>query len=144
MKTSQTGINLIKEFEGVELHAYKPVSTEVHYTIGYGSYGSHVTKDMVISKEEAEELLKKDLVRFEEAVTSYVTVSINQNQFDALVSFAFNLGQGSLQRSTLLKLLNNNDHEGASNEFWKWRKAGGKVLQGLVRRRAAEKDLFIS
>lgn len=142
MKISQKGIDLIKSFEGLELKAYKD-SVGVT-TIGYGSTGSHVSIGMTITKEQSEQLLKKDLERFEKGVSDLVKVPLNQNQFDALVSFAFNLGLGNLKSSTLLKKLNASDYIGASKEFERWNRAGGKVLNGLTRRRIAERDLFLS
>jgi hypothetical protein len=97
---------------------------------------------MTITKEEAEKLLRKDVARFEDAVNSLVKVSLNQGQFDALVSFAFNLGSGALAESTLLRLLNAGDYEGAAAQFDRWVKAGAVTLEGLVRRRNAEEALF--
>ena len=142
MKISQKGVDLIKSFEGLELKAYKD-SVGV-LTIGWGSTGSHVTVGMTITKEQAEKLLKKDLERFEKGVSDLVKVPLNQNQFDALVSFSFNLGLGSLKSSTLLKKLNSSDYSGAANEILRWNRAGNKVLAGLTRRRLAEKELFLS
>lgn len=142
MKLSSRGLDLIKSFEGLELKAYKD-SVGV-LTIGYGSTGSHVTVGKVITKQEADDLLKQDVVRFEKGVSDLVKVSLNQNQFDALVSFAFNLGLSNLKSSTLLKKLNASDYVGASKEFERWNKAAGKVLNGLTRRRIAERDLFLS
>lgn len=142
MKISQKGLNLIKSFEGLELKAYKDSVGVV--TIGYGSTGTHVSMGQTLTVQQAEELLRKDVSRFEEGVGKLVKVTINQNQFDALVSFSFNLGLGNLSSSTLLKKLNAGDYEGASLEFERWNKAGGKVLNGLTRRRLAEKELFLS
>lgn len=142
MKISLNGLNLIKEFEGLELKAYKDSVGVV--TIGYGSTGPHVSMGMTITKEQAEQLLKKDLERFEKGVPTLVKVPLNQNQFDALVSFSFNLGLGNLKSSTLLKKLNAKDYQGAANEILRWNRAGGKVLNGLTRRRIAERDLFLS
>lgn len=140
MKISKKGLDLIKAFEGLELKAYKD-SVGI-LTIGYGSTGSHVRPGMVITKEQAEELLKQDVSRFEGGVNDVVKVPLTQNQFDALVSFSFNLGLGNLKSSTLLRKLNASDYYGAANEFLRWNKAGGKVLNGLTRRRQAEKDMF--
>jgi GH24 family phage-related lysozyme (muramidase) len=143
VKISQNGVNLIKSFEGLVLRAYKPLETEQYWTIGYGHYGEDVNEGEKITKIGAEKLLKKDLERYEEYVSDYVTVKLNQNQFDALVSFCYNLGGGALKNSTLLKKLNKGDYIGASNEFGKWVNAGGKRLNGLVRRREQEKELFL-
>lgn len=142
MKISLKGLNLIKEFEGLEIKAYKDSVGVV--TIGYGSTGRHVSLGMTITKEQAEQLLKKDLERFEKGVYELVKVPLNQNQFDAIVSFSFNLGLGNLKSSTLLRKLNSLDYVGAANEFPRWNKAGGVVLKGLTRRREAEKALFLS
>jgi GH24 family phage-related lysozyme (muramidase) len=143
MKTSQNGVNLIKSFEGLVLHAYKPVSTEKYWTIGFGHYGSDVREGSTVSKEEAEQLLKYDLGKYEYGVSQMVKVPLNTNQFDSLVSFAYNCGLEALRSSTLLKKLNAGDYKGAANEFSKWVNAGGKQLAGLVRRRAEEKALFL-
>ena len=144
-KTAANGIELIKSFEGLRLTAYKcPAGV---WTIGYGYTGlvdgKLITSGMTITAAKATELLKKDLASFEAAVNGCVTAPITQNMFDALVSFAFNVGAGALRRSTLLKKLNAKDYSGAADELPKWNKAGGKVLNGLVRRRMAEKELFM-
>jgi len=143
MQISQTGINLIKSFEGCRLTAYKPVSTEKYWTIGYGHYGSDVREGQVISQNEAETLLKFDMRVYEKTVNDLVKVPLNQNQFDSLVSFTYNVGREGFRTSTLLQKLNNKDYNGASNEFDRWIHAGGKVMNGLVRRRKVEKDLFL-
>jgi lysozyme len=140
LRTGAKGIALIKSFEGLELRAYKCPADVL--TIGYGSTGPHVKPNMVITEKQAEDLLRQDLVRFERAVTRLVTVPISQNQYDALVSFTFNLGEGNFSRSTLLKRVNARDFSGAQREFAKWNRAGGVVLAGLTRRRAAEARLF--
>ena len=144
-KTATRGIELIKEFEGLRLTAYKcPAGV---WTIGYGHTGmvdgKLISSGMTITAAKATELLKKDLASFEAAVNGCVTVPITQNMFDALVSFSFNVGSGALRRSALLRKLNAKDYKGAANEFPLWNKAGGKVLNGLVRRRKAEKELFL-
>jgi lysozyme len=144
MRTSTTGQRLIAEFEGCKLTAYKcPAGI---WTIGIGhttAAGKPVVKSgMRITQAEADEILARDLVRFEDAVGRLVRVPVTQNQFDALVSFAFNLGEGNLATSTLLKKLNAGDYAGAADQFARWNKAKGKVLAGLTRRRAAEADLF--
>ncbi len=140
LKTGRKGLELIKSFEGLELKAYKCPANVL--TIGYGSTGAHVKPNMVLTEKQAENLLCQDLVRFERAVTRLVTVPITQNQYDALVSFTFNLGEGNLSKSTLLKRVNARDFAGAQKEFAKWNKANGVVLSGLTRRRAAEARLF--
>jgi len=142
MKISQKGLDTIKAFEGLKLKAYYD-SVGV-LTIGFGSTGPHVKPGMVITAKQAEDLLRDDVTRFEACVSKQVSVPLSQTQFDALVSFAFNLGCGNLASSTLLKKLNAKDYTGASLEFTKWNRAGGKVLAGLTRRREAEKALFLS
>ena len=139
--TSQAGIDLITSFEGCRLTAYQD-SVGV-WTIGYG-HTSGVYHGMTITEEEAIAFLRQDLKTAENAVNSNVTYGINQNQFDALVSFTFNVGTGNFTSSTLLKKLNAGDVNGAANEFDRWIYAGGQVLEGLVRRRAAEKQMFLS
>ena len=138
MTTSPTGIALIKRFEGLRLKAYLcPASVP---TIGYGHTKGVQINDPAITEEEADRLLAEDLKLYEKAVTEMVKVPINQNQFDALVSFAFNLGTGALRGSTLMKKLNAG--QPCAAEFDRWVFAAGKALPGLVRRRAAEKRLF--
>lgn len=140
---SENGVKFIKSFEGFANHAYKPVSDEKYFTIGYGHYGADVRADQTITEPQAEQLLANDLQTYVNGVASLVKVSVNQNQFDALVSFAYNVGVGALGSSTLLKKLNAGDYAGASAEFSKWvYGAGGLALQGLVNRRAAEQKVF--
>lgn len=140
-KISQVGIDLIKRFEGVRLKAYKPVPTEQHWTIGYGHYGPDVKQGMTITQSQAESMLVKDLARFEAYVNdkAYVPVTdqLTQNQFDALVSFAFNCGQGNLKKLCAGRTLAQ-----ITQKLPEYNKAGGKVLNGLVTRRAAEQALF--
>lgn len=145
MKISEVGVNLIKSFEGCSLKAYKcPVGV---WTIGWGTTepinGVKPHEGMIITQQQADEILIKNLKAYENAVNKYVTYQINQNQFDALVSFAYNCGNGALKTSTLLKKLNAGDVQGAANEFLRWNKANGKVLNGLTRRRESERKLFL-
>ena len=139
MEISQEGLSLIKKFEGCELEAYKCAAGV--WTIGYGST-SDVEEGMEISQERADMLLLEDVEVFEEAVNNLVEVDLEQNQFDALISWTFNLGPTNLKNSTLLKVLNNKDYDGVPAQIKRWNKAGGKVLQGLIRRREAEALLF--
>lgn len=145
MNTSQTGINLIKGFEGKRLAAYDD-GVGV-WTIGYGTIkypnGVRVKKGDTCTDTQAESYLKNDLVKFESAINRLVKVPLNQNQFDALSSFTYNLGETNLSKSTLLKKLNAKDYAGAADQFLVWNRAGGKVLTGLVRRREAERNLFL-
>lgn len=146
-KIGPNGLALIKQFEGFKSKAYLcPANVP---TIGYGSTryadGRKVTlKDPDITKEQGEQLLLKTLSTYEEAVDAFCIDTITQNQFDALVSFAYNLGPAALKGSTLLKLINANPNNVIPivQNFNKWVNAGGKVLQGLVKRRQAEAELF--
>jgi lysozyme len=145
-KTGAAGIELIKTFEGFKSAPYKcPAGIP---TIGYGATfypnGKKVTMtDKALTETESVELLKHMLVSFEKYVDSYCRDDINQNQFDALVSFAYNLGPANLKSSTLLKKVNANPaDESIKLEFMKWVKAGGKTLKGLVARREAESKLY--
>ncbi|HGG8841610.1 MULTISPECIES: lysozyme [Enterobacter] len=146
MQTSDKGIALIKEFEGCKLTAYQD-SVGV-WTIGYGWTqpvdGKPIRAGMTIKQETAERLLKTGLVSYESDVSRLVKVGMTQGQFDALVSFTYNLGARSLSTSTLLRKLNAGDYTGAAAEFMSWNKAGGKALKGLTRRREAERTLFLS
>ncbi|BBV94377.1 lysozyme [Enterobacter hormaechei] len=146
MQTSDKGIALIKQFEGCKLTAYQD-SVGV-WTIGYGWTkpvdGKPIRAGMTIKQETAERLLKTGLVSYENDVSRLVKVDLTQGQFDALVSFTYNLGARSLSTSTLLRKLNAGDYAGAADEFLRWNKAGGKVLNGLTRRREAERALFLS
>ena len=139
--TSEKGIEFIKSYEALVLKAYDD-STGV-WTIGYG-HTAGVMPGMEITESQAVEFLQADLKRFEESVNRYVTVPLTQNMFDALVSFTFNLGAGALKRSTLLKKLNCGYITGAAGQFERFVYAGGKVMRGLVRRRAAEKEIFLN
>jgi len=139
MKISQDGIDLIKHFEGCELEAYR-CSGNVP-TIGYG-HTSDVSDGDSCTLQEAEELLTIDLEEFERYVDKYVEVALEQHQFDALVSWTFNLGPSNLKSSTLLRVLNDDDYDGVPQQIKRWNKAGGKVLDGLVRRREAEARMF--
>lgn len=140
LKISQTGIDLIKRFEGCVLTAYQcPAGI---WTIGFG-HTRTAYKGQKISLKTAEKLLEEDIKIFENGVNKAVSVSLTQNQFDALVSFSFNCGVTALKNSTLLKKLNKKDYIGAANEFPRWNKSNGKILTGLVRRREEEKALFL-
>ena len=142
MQTSESGLDLIRKYEGLQLAAF--VCPGGKLTIGYGHTGADVTTGKKIDAEEANALLRKDVQRFEKSVNELVMVPISQGMFDALISFSFNLGAGSLKSSTLLKKLNADDREGAADEFLKWNKAKGKVLAGLTARRESERELFLA
>lgn len=139
MKISEEGIALIKKFEGCKLEAYLD-AVDVP-TIAYGR-----TKDVKIgdicTQQQAEDWLEEELVEYAGYVEKAVTVPLEQNQFDALVSWTYNLGPSNLNRSTALKLLNMSEYDGVPAQLKRWNKAGGKVLDGLVRRREAEAEMF--
>ena len=149
MKISNKGIALIKEYEGCKLKAYT-CSAGV-WTIGYGHTRGGKAGD-VITQAQADAFFLEDIKAFERDVNSLLKVPVTQGMFDALVSFAFNVGSDidadtiaeGLGDSTLLKKVNAGDKAGAANEFAKWNKAAGKVVSGLVRRREAERKLFLS
>lgn len=144
MKTSQTGIDLIHSFETLRLKAYpdpgskdgKPV------TCGWGSTGPDITLSTVWTREYADQRFSDGLSKAEQAVSLLVKVPLTQYQFDALVSFTYNLGIGNLKSSTLLKMLNEGYYANAALQFGKWIFNDGKVMKGLVRRREAERKLF--
>jgi lysozyme len=141
MSISPAGIALIQAHEGLRLTAYRDAGGV--WTIGYGSTGG-VRRGMTITRDQAVLRLYHDLDTAESAVNSRVTVPLSQPQFDALVSLVFNIGGGAFRKSTLLQKLNAGDYAGAANEFNRWVKAKGRVLPGLVTRRAAERALFLS
>lgn len=146
MKTSENGIELLKRFEGLELEAYQDIAGI--WTIGYGHTGDDVQPGMKLTEREAEELLRRDLKPREQAVSNAVKVSLNQNEFDALVSFVYNVGAAAFRGSTALKRLNRGDRIGAADALTWWNKAtvSGVLREvlGLTRRRAAEKALFLT
>lgn len=142
MQISANGLDLVKRFEGLKLTAYRCPAGVL--TIGYGSTGPHVTEGLSITEEFAEDLLVDDLARFERGVSELVKVPLDQDEFDALVSIAFNIGLGAFRGSTLLRKLNAKDYAGAAQEFRRWDKAKGKALPGLTKRRHAESMLFQS
>ena len=139
MKTSHEGLALIKKFEGLELTAYQ-CSAGV-WTIGYG-HTKGVQPGDEWSQSHAEHMLEIELEEYEGYINNAVKVALSQNQFDALVSWVYNLGSSNLHASTMLKVLNSGDYEGVPAQIKRWNKAGGKVLQGLIRRREAEALLF--
>jgi len=140
MKISQRGIDLIKSFEGCRLEAYKcPAGI---WTIGYGATGPSIKEGMKWTQEQAEAALLKHVAEFESAVNSMVTVPITQAQFDALVSFVYNIGPNAFRKSTLLDLLNDGDYSGAAQQFARWISKGTPAEPGLRRRREAERQLF--
>lgn len=150
MDISEDGINFIKDFEKLELVAY--LDQAGIPTIGYGHTATVTQEDVEngreITEEEAETLLESDLSDAIAAVNQYAKIELTQEEFDMLVSFAFNAGIGALANSTLLKFLNSGDTESAANQFLRWNKVtinGRKVVSnGLTRRRTAERDIFVN
>jgi lysozyme len=136
---SEEGISLIKKFEGCELRSYQD-AVDV-WTVGYG-HTKDVKPGQMITKEEAEEMLIEELTEYCSYVETAVEVPLHQNQFDALVSWTYNLGPTNLNSSTMLKKLNAGEYEDIPEQIKRWNKAGGKVLPGLERRRLAESLLF--
>jgi len=139
MKTSKEGVSLLKKFEGCKLRTYLD-AVDVP-TIAYGR-----TKDVKIgdicTQQQAEDWLEEELVEYEGYVEKAVTVPLEQNQFDALVSWTYNLGPSNLTRSSMLRVLNASDYDNVPEQIMRWNKAGGRVLAGLVRRREAEAEMF--
>ena len=140
MKTSNYGINIIKAFEGFRLSAY-PDSTGI-WTIGYGSTHG-VYAGMVITAQQADQMLRNELGTDESFVTAVVKETISQKMFDALISFTYNVGEGNFQKSSLLRLINLGDFISAADAMLLWNKAGGITVQGLVNRRNMERTLFL-
>lgn len=146
MIVNKSAIDLIKEFEGFEPKAYRdPVGI---WTIGYGTtksagVGINPKDGMTITQDDAERYLQLAVQKFAAQIEDMIDVTVTDNQFGALVSLAYNIGPGALAKSTVMKRLNAGDYQGAADAFAMWNKAGGKVLPGLTRRRAAERALFL-
>jgi GH24 family phage-related lysozyme (muramidase) len=141
MKINDAGLKLIKSFEGLHLNAY--LCSAGIWTIGYG-HTRNAVEGSVITELEAEKLLLEDLQDAQSAVDSLVTVELNANQYSALVSFIFNVGFGAFFESTLLKMLNDGDYQGAADQLLRWDKVGKQKVPGLTRRRVLERRLFLS
>jgi lysozyme len=137
---SNDGLALTKGFEGCELTAYQDQVGV--WTIGYGHTGAGVVSGLIITQGQADALLLSDISAAITFVNQVVTVPLQQNHFDALVDFAFNLGRAALSGSTLLKLVNAGNFPGAAGQFPLWDHAGGQVVAGLLRRRQAEQAMF--
>lgn len=142
MKINQDGLDLIKSFEGCKLTPYKDIVGVI--TVGYGHTGPEAVMGHPITQEDADRLLQGDLERFEKGVEGLLTRKVSDNQFSALVCFAYNCGLGNLKQSTLLRCINKGNFTDAANEFLRWAKAGGVEVPGLVRRRKAERALFLA
>ena len=145
MKINKAGIDLIKRFEGCRLHAYgDPATGKEPYTIGWGHTGENITKDTVWTQTEADDQLSRDITKVTGAIDRVVPRTLTVNQFSAVCALVFNIGIGNFVGHDLLKFLHAGDMKAAADEFPKWNKANGKVMPGLVARRAAEKALFES
>lgn len=140
MKTSQSGLDFIQDVEGCKLFAY--LDTGGVWTIGVGHTGPEVVQGLTCTMEQAMAWLAEDVREAEDAINKAVKVSLTQNQFDALVSFVFNVGVGAFLSSTLLKKLNAGDYEGAAGQFPRWNKDNGKEIAGLTKRRHLEQSVF--
>ena len=144
MKIAQAGKSLIQSFEQCRLSAYPDPGTGGEpITIGWGHTGGVKLGD-TCTQEEADSWFATDLASFEDCVNDALEKEPTQNQFDALVSLAYNIGCKAISGSTLVRLLNSGDIDGAASQFARWNKAGGKVMNGLTRRREAERALFVS
>ena len=143
MKLSQRGIDLIKQFEGYSSKAYPdPATGGAPWTIGYGTTNG-VKPGMIITAEQAERMLRDDVAKFESGVSSLITAPTTQGQFDAMVSLAYNIGLGNFGKSTLLKKHNYRCYTCAADQFRVWNRANGKVMNGLTKRRAAERQVYM-
>lgn len=144
MRTSENGVAVMHYFESCKLKAYPDPGSQngEPWTIGRGHTGPEVTQGLVWTQAQADAAFIEDLRKFERGVAALVKVPLTQGQFDALVSFAYNVGLKALETSTLLRLVNVGDYEGASLQFPKWNKNDGTVMRGLTRRRYAEQALF--
>lgn len=144
MKLSQRGIDLIKQFEGYSSKAYPdPATGGAPWTIGYGTTNG-VKPGMIITAEQAEKMLRDDVAKFESGVSSLIAAPTTQGQFDAMVSLAYNIGLGNFGKSTLLKKHNARCYTCAADQFRVWNRANGKVMNGLTKRRAAEREVYMS
>ena len=147
MKCNEVGIQIIKTFEGFRSSPYLCAAGVV--TVGFGttrgSDGRPIRMDMEpVTKDVGLQLLLNDLAKVERSVGRLIKIGLNSNEFSSLCSFCYNVGSGNLQMSTLRSKLNRGDRDGAADEFPKWRRAGGRILAGLVRRREMERQLFVS
>jgi lysozyme len=141
MNISDEGVDLIEAFEGLRLTAYQDVGGI--WTIGYGHTGNGVYSGLTITEDQAEALLLADLSKFENIINAYIKVSLAQNQFDALISFTYNVGGENFESSTLLKDVNASDFTSAADQFLRWDLVHGQVVEGLLNRRNAERALFL-
>lgn len=140
MKTSKDGLDFIQDVEGCKLFAY--LDTGGVWTIGVGHTGPEVVKGLSCTMEQVTKWLAEDVREAEDAINRLVKVPLTQNQFDALVSFVFNVGVNAFKGSTMLQKLNGKDYVGASNQFPRWNKDNGRVITGLTKRRLLEQSVF--
>lgn len=140
-KINEQGKNLLKSFEGCRLRTYKDIGSIL--TIGYGHTGPEVYLGQNITQDQAEALLLKDLLKFEGGIEYHVKAPTTDNQFSALVCLSYNIGMGHFKDSTLLKMLNAKDYTGAADQFLRWDKVNGQIVEGLHDRRGAERALFL-
>lgn len=144
MNISDAGLNLIRAHEGLRLDAYPdPATGGDPWTIGYGHTGPDVSPGLTITEDRAAELLRQDCAASERCIARHVQVPLTQGQFDALCSFIFNIGCEAFHNSTMLRLINDGRFEDAARQFGHWVHAAGKVMPGLVTRRAAEREVFL-
>lgn len=141
MKINDEGLELIKHFEGCRLQAYQDVIGV--WTIGYGHVGIEAKPGAEITQEKADSILSQDLIKFEDGVSDLAEVDLNENQFSALVCFAFNIGLGNLAKSGLMSQVNKGNFDNAETRFAMWNKAGGRAVAALTIRREAERRLFV-
>lgn len=142
---NDAGLELIKTFEGCRLRAYPdPGTGGAPITIGYGATGSEIHLGLIWTQDQADARLVEDVERFCEAVEEALTVDVSENEFAAMVCLAFNIGAAAFRKSTLLRLVNEGDMAGAAEQFLRWNRAGGRVMEGLTRRRTAERALFLA
>lgn len=144
MKINDAGLALIKSFESLRLDSYPdPATGGDPWTVGYGHTGPEVHPGMTITEAEADALLAADVATFEQCVNDAVGAHVNENEFGACVSLAFNIGCAAFRKSTLARLLREGRNEEAAEQFLRWNRAGGREMAGLTRRRRAERDLFL-
>lgn len=143
MRISDKGIDVLVQLEGVRFKPYKAHQDEEYLTIGIGHYGPDVSYDMEITENDAKILLREDIKKFESVINELVIVPLNQNEFDALVIFVFNIGETEFKKSTLLKLLNNGDYDKAAEQFLRWHYVKGVHVEGLLNRQKKTKEIFL-
>lgn len=142
---NERGLELLKTFEGCRLRAYPDPGTGGDpWTVGYGHTGPEVVPGLIWTQDQCDRELVYDVARFCEAVEEALTVDVSENEFAAMVCLAFNIGAAAFRKSTLLRLVNEGDMAGAAEQFLRWNRAGGRVMEGLTRRRTAERALFLA